>query len=438
MACNGHTNSCSSHSGYVSSRSITFTNDDVVAGEEIDAQDEISELLSELNTEANRRVNGGAATGIGISSSNIIKPNIEWVVGTGGSQGNFVNNGSASENRVVSGTGPFGYSEPVWECLPQSDNGPDGGWNNDAVAVSSGTRYVFGVYMWRSDTNGTGYLGCSTCENLDGSSNSNPYFWSGDLLQSNKWYLILGVLHASGTSTDIGLAGVYDVETGSKVVDGTEFRHTSGSTSNRHRVYHYYNTDGDGSTVYQKMVRPFVVPYSDFPGVSKLTKVSNITGMVADSISLTLDNPIEASELRAIRDLYLDLTIQAAASPITNTQILSGQPVLATTTETMKDGIVDDASTCVCDCNYACTCDCNYCTCDCNYCTCDCNYACTCDCNYACTCDCNYCTCDCNYCTCDCNYCTCNCNYCTCNCNYSCTCNCNYSDIRLKFDIIYF
>ena len=179
---------------------------------------------------------------------------------------------------------------------------------------------------------------------------------------------------------------------------------------------------------------------------TEATRRHNVFG--TNPISLALDNPVEATELRAIRDLYLTLVGGTAASPITNTQIAAGQPILASTTETMKDGLVADAGTCqcncnycTCNCNYACTCNCNYaCTCNCNYnCTCNCNYACTCNCNYACTCNCNYaCTCNCNYCTCNCNYCTCNCNYCTCNCNYSCTCTCNYSDKRLKTNIIYF
>jgi hypothetical protein len=90
-------------------------------------------------------------------------------------------------------------------------------------------------------------------------------------------------------------------------------------------------------------------------------------------ISLTLDNPIEAAEVRAIRDLYIDITGNANTSPISNTQIAAGQPVLASTIENMKDGLVADAADCRCDCNYSCTCNCNY------DCTCNCNYTCTCD-----------------------------------------------------------
>ena len=439
--CTSHLNSCPAHSGYVPARTVTFTNVDVAVGEVIDAQNAITELLDELNAEATRRVSAGAAWGIGISSGNMINPNKDWVIGTSGTQGSFTANGQQAESRVVSGIGPFGETEAIWECLPDNTSSADGGWNHSPFSIDVNSRYVFGVYMKQKDTNGTKYLGCDVCQTLAGVANGNPYFWYGDLPQSNKWYLVLGVLHAQGTTTNIGLAGVYDAATGERVISGNEFRHDPTKTTQLHRCYHYYNTVGDLSTVYQWMARPFMVEYSKFPGVNKLTGLANTSGMVGETISLTLDNPIEAAEVKALRDLYSDITRKQIVNPFSDNEIGVGDIIRASTIETMKDGLVAEAATCACDCNYACTCDCNYaCTCDCNYaCTCDCNYACTCDCNYACTCDCNYaCTCDCNYCTCDCNYCTCNCNYCTCNCNYSCTCNCNYSDERLKTNIIYF
>ena len=71
---------------------------------------------------------------------------------------------------------------------------------------------------------------------------------------------------------------------------------------------------------------------------------------------------------------------------VANEVISAGQPILADTTNDMRDNTNTLEAVCICDCNYSCTC---------------------------------------------------NCNYCTCQCNYSCTCNCAYSDERLKRDIIY-
>ena len=147
--------------------------------------------------------------------------------------------------------------------------------------------------------------------------------------------------------------------------------------------------------------------------LDKLNAESTRRAVLGDSTTdaFTLTNPVSQTHIRRIRNLYMDVLNVSATSPYTDSDIITTQTMKATTIEAMKDGLVADAGSCVCDCNYACTCNCNYCTCNCNYaCTCDCNHACQCNCNYACTCD----------------------------CNHACICNCNYSDIRLKTEIIYF
>lgn len=72
-------------------------------------------------------------------------------------------------------------------------------------------------------------------------------------------------------------------------------------------------------------------------------------------------------------------------SDITNETISGGQPILADTTNNMRDTTDVLKAECVCNCNYSCTCNCNYCVCNCNYaCTCNCAYGtCTCNCNYS-------------------------------------------------------
>ena len=127
---------------------------------------------------------------------------------------------------------------------------------------------------------------------------------------------------------------------------------------------------------------------------------------------------VDASELRAIRDLFVNVVGGSSQYPYSDAEIAFEELIKHETVEAMKDQLKSNvASTCACDCNYACTCDCNYaCTCNCNYCTCHCNY-CTCHCNYACTCDCNYnngsCTCDCN----NVNQCFANTGTCSCDCH---------------------
>lgn len=210
-----------------------------------------------------------------VAQGNLITPYDDWVPGTSGAQGSFNIAGlagTAAENRVVVGVGPLGGAEELWECLPDSGAGADGGWINDAVKVDPTKTYIWGCYFWKKDDEGTAYLGCEPVESLAGVLNSNPYFWSGDFPIAAHWYLVLGVVHPSGyTGVASGLAGVYDVTTGVKVISGREFRFVAGTTTQRHRAYHYNNTAGNGITVYQRMARPFVFPASKFPSVSSLT-----------------------------------------------------------------------------------------------------------------------------------------------------------------------
>ena len=62
-------------------------------------------------------------------------------------------------------------------------------------------------------------------------------------------------------------------------------------------------------------------------------------------------------------------------STVTDIVLSAGQPILADSTNDMRDETNILEASCVCDCNYSCTCNCNYCTCDCNHaCQCNCNY----------------------------------------------------------------
>lgn len=176
--------------------------------------------------------------------NNLLDPSV-WTVGTSGSQGSFSQNGSTAENRIIIGSGPFSSSEALWECVADGGNGADGGWNTDVQEIDHTKTYRSVVWVKRNSVDGSTYLGChqSHTANLDGTSNGNPYFWSGDLPQLNKWYLLVGVIHGSGyTGGDTGVAGVYDPVTGQKVIDGTEYKNKTTATVQRHRAYLYYTS----------------------------------------------------------------------------------------------------------------------------------------------------------------------------------------------------
>ncbi len=168
---------------------------------------------------------------------------MDWTAGSGGTA--FYNqNGATSENERETGLNPFGSSDLLWKCGNDASSNADGGWNTDYFNVDKTATYRYTVWVKRSYSNdGTTYHGTQNVNNLDGTANSNPYFWAGDLPQLNQWYLLVGVIHPHTYSGgDTGESGVYDMQ-GNKVLDGTEYTWRSDTTTSRFRSYLYYATN---------------------------------------------------------------------------------------------------------------------------------------------------------------------------------------------------
>lgn len=193
---------------------------------------------------------GRAKQNIAVGAGGVlVSPNelqIDWTLNNVGSTSFFNRNGSDSENKIVNGTTPFGDTDLLWECKPDASNNPDGGWETNYFDIDNTKTYRFTVWVKRTGSlNGTTYHGTANVYNLNGSNNTNPYFWNGDLPQLNTWYLMVGVVHPHDyphVATDTGISGVYDVN-GNKVIDGLEFKWRSNKTTSRLRNYLYYTTD---------------------------------------------------------------------------------------------------------------------------------------------------------------------------------------------------
>lgn len=168
---------------------------------------------------------------------------------TGVNGGEWILNGLPSENTLLlHSEGPSGHSDVVWQA--KSINGfADGGWNTGSFDVDSSKTYRAVVWIKKMDTNnGTTYFGCmgNSQNSLSGAPDFNPYFFSGDVPELNKWYLLVGILH--GASYDggySGVSGVYDPTTGEKIVDCSEFIMASNTTTQSHRSYLYSTTSPD-------------------------------------------------------------------------------------------------------------------------------------------------------------------------------------------------
>jgi hypothetical protein len=214
---------------------------------------------------------GGPATSIastGFESSS-------WVVGSAAPSGYSLNQDTAGESTFASRTGPYGTAEIVNVCqsldTPAGDPGPDGGWGmGNSISVDKTKPYMFVCFFKRLstglNTGASAYWGLhsnSTSDVLDlnGSSNTNPYFCATGIStfmpSADTWYLAIGFVHENGYgSTDTGISGVYNLS-GVKVFSGIEYKWPSDTTACGHRAYHYYNQQVSGEI--QQMTRPRVI-----------------------------------------------------------------------------------------------------------------------------------------------------------------------------------
>ncbi len=177
-----------------------------------------------------------------------------WVVGSTGSQPGFSQNGQTSENSIELGIGPYGKQVALWKGGNDVESNADGGWNTPIFTVDPSKSYMYTVWVKKMYLAGTTYFGLeSNVGLLGGGLQSNPYFWCGQVLEANKWYLIVGYIRPYDTPvTTGGVGGVYDGVTKQKVFSFTtttgncnsDFKHSGpGDTTQNHRAYLYYDTN---------------------------------------------------------------------------------------------------------------------------------------------------------------------------------------------------
>jgi len=181
-----------------------------------------------------------------LNAQNLISPK-NWQTGTG-SVDIFSQNGATDENRREWGDNPFGVRSILWKATPNGSWQADGGWATHAFSIDHTQMYRYVVWIKKNNSHdGITYLGCysypETVLTLSGSSQANPYFWHGDLPKLDQWYLLVGYIHGSGDDSTINYGGIYDGETGEKVVSTTDFKFPTTATSSKHRTYLYYDTN---------------------------------------------------------------------------------------------------------------------------------------------------------------------------------------------------
>lgn len=217
------------------------------------------------------------------NSTNLLEPYLtNWIVGTGSVSG-FGQNGATSENSRELGRNHVGEEVVLWKASPDATSGPDGGWNSGWRPASNTTSHRFSIWIKKTNsTSGSTYFGFyannSGSLKLNGSYNSNPYFFAGDLPKLNRWYLLVGYVHKSSHTGTTNTGGIYDGTTGEKVKTLTDYKLKNTVTSLRHRSYLFYDTN---TLNRQYFYKPRIDPINgNEPTIEELLKINNDSKLI--------------------------------------------------------------------------------------------------------------------------------------------------------------
>ena len=216
--------------------------------------------IGTTSPDAKLSVVGATSTNDLIGGSINLATSSGWVIPSGAMStrvgyygGDFTLNGSYTENGMEWGLGPFNDRQLLWTTIGSTDSNQDGGWNKTLTNLDIESPYLSVVYFKRVSSNASGnfYHGTgNNILNLDGTSNTNPYFQvrALSLFDQDVWYASVGVIQSnsdSNTTAYADISGLYRLDTGVKVVNSNAFKFDStGATLSRgHRAYLYYSTD---------------------------------------------------------------------------------------------------------------------------------------------------------------------------------------------------
>jgi len=169
-----------------------------------------------------------------------------WTVGSG-SLFDFFAFGPNESNIRVMGENHVGEDVVLWQCIPNNLMHHDGGYHARFRPIDNTKTYRVSIWMKKTNSNdGAAYFGVNTWNSsntteplirLNGTSDTNPFFWSGDLPKLDHWYLLIGYVHPYNyNGLDIGK--IYDGETGEFVMDTRyDYKFSSNATQLRPRAF---------------------------------------------------------------------------------------------------------------------------------------------------------------------------------------------------------
>ena len=211
----------------------------------------ISSLQSTISTVQTQMQNVGSSKNFCSDENWTVSGAVSSMPDVAGTGGAFSANGTSAENRTEYGTGPHGDWRILWSAKGNdAASDADGGWNKGISGLTSTKGQMSVVYVKRvlTGTSGTFYHGCgqgSVTQNLNGSTNSNPYFNVTNIgnLPLNVWCVSIGFIQSSSDTTQEpnNATGIYRLDTGARIHHGTTYKMAPGATTTQSRVYLYYS-----------------------------------------------------------------------------------------------------------------------------------------------------------------------------------------------------
>lgn len=159
-------------------------------------------------------------------------------------------NGAASQTAFVDADTPLGTRKPVMQMTADSTGQANGGFNalGQNVAIDPSKIYRYAILARRISGSANIYWGAGTgrvCNLNTATANPNPYFASTNGLRLGVWYLFVGYVYPVGSTgyTTDG-AGIWDLSTGKKVVNGNNYTRHASYPDVSCRAYQYYASAG--------------------------------------------------------------------------------------------------------------------------------------------------------------------------------------------------
>lgn len=168
----------------------------------------------------------------------------------------------------------------VWKAKPNNSAwGNYGGWRANYINIDHTKSYRVSVWLKKRNSHdgsiyfglfGSNSTGSYNTLNLDG--NNDPYFWSGDLPQLNRWYLLVGYVHSSSHAITTFQGRIYDGVTGEAVQTIKDLKFENGATYTSHVAFIQDNNYSDELYLYAPRIDKI---NGEEPSIDKLLKINN-------------------------------------------------------------------------------------------------------------------------------------------------------------------